>query len=127
MGQDGACLQPHSCGWGCAAAAVPGAVEATLLRTLDGPFGGLGEALIAIRWDGGAGPYCRMAWPGTVDVLTGMAPGRFAGSINKPPLPAPRWDRAAGWSMARAGMAVPRRLAGRAPPPAPNDMASSAR
>lgn len=102
MGQDGAYLLNHSYEWGCTAAAVPGAGGATLLRTLDWPFDGLGEALIVTRWDGGAGPYCSVTWPGTVGVLTGMAPGRFAGSINQPPLPAPRWGRAAGWPIARA-------------------------
>ena len=38
---------------------------------------------------GGAGEFHSVTWPGFVGVLTGMAPGRFAGSINQ----APMWRR----------------------------------
>lgn len=99
----GGYLLNHAYEWGCTTAAIerPQAREVALLRTLDWPFHGLGSALVATRWDGGAGPYVSLTWPGFVGVLTGLAPGRFAAAINQPPLPLPGWGKAIGWSAAR--------------------------
>ena len=103
MGRRGAYLLNHSYEWGCTTAAVPDPVMGgcTLLRTLDWPFDGLGEALVVTRWPGPAGLYLSVTWPGSVGVLTACAPGRFAAAINQPPLPLPRWGRAIGWPAAR--------------------------
>ena len=107
MGRGGAFLLNHSYEWGCTSGAVPDPAlgGATLLRTLDWPFDGLGRALIVTRWDGGAGPYASVTWPGVVGVLTGLAPGRFAAAINQPPLPLAQWGRAVGWPAARVRVA----------------------
>ncbi len=60
-----------------------------LVRTLDWPFPGLGRHVEVARMAGSAGDYYSVTWPGFVGVLTGMAPGRFAASINQ----APMWRR----------------------------------
>lgn len=103
MSARGAFLLNYSYEWGCTAAAAddPRLGGATLLRTLDWPFDGLGRALVVTRQDSAAGRYLSITWPGFVGVLTGLAPGRFAAAINQPPLPLPRWGRGAGWLAAR--------------------------
>ncbi len=112
MGQGGAFLLNHSYEWGCSSGAAADLAEGgnTLLRTLDWPFHGLGRALVVTRWDGGAGRYVSVTWPGVVGVLTGLAPGRFAAAINQPPLPLPRWGKAVGWPAARVKVAGSRAM-----------------
>jgi hypothetical protein len=112
MGRRGAFLLNHSYEWGCTSGAVadPAQGGTTLLRTLDWPFDGLGRTLVVTRWDGGAGGYFSVTWPGLVGVLTGLAPGRFAIAINQPPLPLPGWGRAVGWPAARVRVARSRAL-----------------
>lgn len=112
MGRRGAFLLNHSYEWGCTSGVPADAVLGghTLQRTLDWPFDGLGRALVVTRWDGGAGAYCSVTWPGVVGVLTGSAPGRFAAAINQPPLPAPRWGKAIGWPVARVRVARSRAM-----------------
>jgi hypothetical protein len=56
-----------------------------LMRTLDWPLHGMGEALTLTRHDSAAGAWWQATWPGFVGVLTGLAPGRFAASYNQPP------------------------------------------
>ncbi len=75
--------------WGCTSLArdddaITGAPW--LVRTLDWPFPGLGRHIEIARMAGRAGEYFSATWPGFVGVLTGMAPGRFAASINQAPL-----------------------------------------
>lgn len=103
IGRHGAYLLNHSYEWGCTTGAAPDAAEGgtTLLRTLDWPFDGLGQALIVLRQQGTVGAYLNVTWPGFAGVLTGLAPGRFAAAINQPPLPLPGWGRAIGWLAAR--------------------------
>lgn len=74
--------------WGCTALAAPapGGASARLLRTLDWPFDGLGRRVQLLRQRGPAGDFAHLSWPGAVGVLTGLAPGRFAASINQPPI-----------------------------------------
>jgi peptidoglycan/xylan/chitin deacetylase (PgdA/CDA1 family) len=74
--------------WGCTAYARE-ADAPWLVRTLDWPFPGLGRHVEIARMAGQAGEYYSVTWPGFVGVLTGMAPGRFAASINQ----APMWRR----------------------------------
>ncbi len=106
----GAYLLNHSYEWGCTSGALESERGPVLLRTLDWPFDGLGRALVVTRWDGGAGPYLSVTWPGVVGVITGSAPGRFAAAINQPPLPLPGWGRAIGWPAARVRVARSRAL-----------------
>lgn len=112
VGRTGAYLMNYSYEWGCTAGAVDDDALGgpTLLRTLDWPFDGLGRNLVATEWDGGAGRYVSLCWPGFVGVLTGCAPGRFAASINQPPLPAPGFGRAVGWPLARLNVARSRAI-----------------
>ncbi len=97
IGGPGAFLLNYSYEWGCTTGAAPDGDGATLMRTLDWPFDGLGRALVVVRQQGMAGPYLNVTWPGYAGVLTGLAPGRFAAAINQPPLPLPRLGKAAGW------------------------------
>ncbi|MEI9987808.1 MAG: hypothetical protein WDN69_34605 [Aliidongia sp.] len=103
LGGPGAFLLNYSYEWGCTTGAAddPALGGATLLRTLDWPFDGLGRALMVVRQNAAAGRYLSVTWPGYVGVLTGLAPGRFAAAINQPPLPLPSWGRAIGWLAAR--------------------------
>lgn len=73
--------------WGCTtlAAPAPDGRSARLLRTLDWDFDGLGRFVEVIRQRGPAGEFFNVSWPGAIGVLTAMAPGRFAASINKGP------------------------------------------
>ena len=74
--------------WGCTARARDDDAP-WLVRTLDWPFPGLGRHVEVARMAGSAGEFYSATWPGFVGVLTGMAPGRFAASINQ----APMWRR----------------------------------
>jgi len=74
--------------WGCTARARDDDAP-WLVRTLDWPFPGLGRHVEVARMAGPAGEFYSVTWPGFVGVLTGMAPGRFAASINQ----APMWRR----------------------------------
>ena len=72
--------------WGCTTLARDEEGEPWLARTLDWPFPGLGRHVeIAHKW-GAAGEFYNVTWPGYVGMLTAMAPGRFAASINQAPL-----------------------------------------
>ncbi len=102
IGRRGAYLLNYSYQWGCTSGALPeSGGGAVLLRTLDWPFDGLGEALLLTRHMTANGPVLSATWPGYAGILTGMAPGRFAAAINQPPLPAAKLGRAAGWLIAR--------------------------
>jgi len=55
-------------------------------RSLDWPFHGLGRC-VEIAWQSGpAGSFHNVTWPGSVGVLSAMAPGRFAAVINAAPM-----------------------------------------
>ena len=81
--------------WGCTSLARDDDAP-WLVRTLDWPFPGLGRHVEIARMAGRAGEYYSVTWPGFVGVLTGMAPGRFAASINQAPL----------WRRTRASVAA---------------------
>jgi hypothetical protein len=73
--------------WACTVAArVPGTSAPVLVRTLDWPFAGLGRHVAVARQAGPAGEFWNVTWPGAVGVLTAMAPGRFAATINQAPV-----------------------------------------
>ncbi len=58
-----------------------------MLRTLDWPLEGLGRHVAVARFEGAAGPYFNITWPGFVGVITAMAPGRFSAALNQAPMP----------------------------------------
>jgi hypothetical protein len=72
--------------WGCTVAACHSGDAPLLLRTLDWPFSGLGRHATVARQTGPAGEFWNVTWPGAVGVLTAVAPGRFAATINQAPL-----------------------------------------
>ena len=72
--------------FGCTALADDAAQGPRLRRTLDWPFPGLGRLVEVRRQRGAAGEFLNVTWPGFVGVLTAVAPGRFAASINQAPM-----------------------------------------
>lgn len=72
--------------FGCTALADETALGPRLRRTLDWPFPGLGRLVEVRRQRGAAGEFLNITWPGFVGVLTAVAPGRFAASINQAPM-----------------------------------------
>jgi hypothetical protein len=71
---------------GCTALADDSASGPVLRRTLDWPFPGLGALVEVARQRGRAGEFLNVTWPGFAGVLTAVAPGRFAASINQAPM-----------------------------------------
>ncbi|MCB1510658.1 MAG: hypothetical protein KDJ36_07120 [Hyphomicrobiaceae bacterium] len=88
VGLPGVHLLNASYEWGCTALASHDAQrkQAMLLRSLDWGFHGLGRYVELARQTGTAGEYLNVTWPGSVGVLTAMAPGRFAASVNQAPM-----------------------------------------
>jgi len=72
--------------FGCTALADETVDGPRLRRTLDWPFPDLGRLVEVVRQRGPAGEYLNVTWPGFVGVLTAVAPGRFAASINQAPM-----------------------------------------
>jgi hypothetical protein len=72
--------------WACTAASCRRSELPLLVRTLDWPFAGLGRHVTVARQVGSAGEFWNVTWPGAVGVLTAVAPGRFAATINQAPL-----------------------------------------
>ena len=75
--------------WGCTSVAREEDGAPWIARTLDWPFPGLGRYADVARFQGNAGDYFSVTWPGYAGVLTAMAPLRFAACINQ----APMWRR----------------------------------
>ena len=80
---------------GCCTAPMPSAARPwrmkadegpVLRRTLDWPFPGLGRLVEVARQRGAAGDFLSVTWPGFAGLLTAVAPGRFAASINQAPM-----------------------------------------
>ncbi|HTR87256.1 MAG TPA: hypothetical protein VMI56_22430 [Reyranella sp.] len=72
--------------FGCTALADDTPRGPRLRRTLDWPFTGLGRLVEVVRQRGPAGEFLNVTWSGFSGVLTAMAPGRFAASINQAPM-----------------------------------------
>jgi hypothetical protein len=85
-GAPGVFLVNTSYEWGCTVAVCRGAAAPRLLRTLDWPFVGLGRKVVVAHQRGPAGDFWNVTWPGAAGVLTALAPGRFAATINQAPL-----------------------------------------
>ena len=72
--------------WACTVATPQRDGAPMLVRTLDWTFPGLGRGVTVARQRGPAGEFWNVTWPGAVGVLTAVAPGRFAATINQAPL-----------------------------------------
>jgi hypothetical protein len=94
LGRPGVWLLHGAYAFGCTALADEGPDGPVLRRTLDWPFPGLGRLVEVVRQRGPAGDFLNVTWPGFAGVLTAVAPGRFAASINQAPM---RWRTKAGW------------------------------
>jgi hypothetical protein len=84
--------------WGCTTALRPNGKEdprPNFLRTLDWSAPGLGRLMVAARRETASGMWLNLTWPGFVGCFQGVAPQRFAASINQ----APRRTTGLGYSM----------------------------
>lgn len=86
IGRPGVWLLHGAYAFGCTALADDGPAGPVLRRTLDWPFPGLGRLVEVARQRGPAGDFLNVTWPGFAGVLTAVAPGRFAASINQAPM-----------------------------------------
>ena len=68
--------------WACTTAAV----APLMMRCLDWRLDGMGPEIVVARHRSPAGSWLNVTWPGFVDVLTALAPGRFAAALNQAPL-----------------------------------------
>ena len=86
LGRPGIWLLHGAYAFGCTALADDGPDGPVLRRTLDWPFPGLGRLVEVVHQRGPAGDFLNVTWPGFAGVLTAVAPGRFAASINQAPM-----------------------------------------
>jgi hypothetical protein len=86
LGRPGVWLLHGAYAFGCTALAEDSPDGPVLRRTLDWPFPGLGRLVEVTRQRGAAGEFLNVTWPGFAGVLTAVAPGRFAASINQAPM-----------------------------------------
>lgn len=87
LGASGAVMLNMSFEWGCTGLVDPDpAGGMRMLRVLDWRLAGLGRHVVVARVSAEAGPYYDVTWPGSVGVLTAMAPGRFSGAIHQAPM-----------------------------------------
>lgn len=81
--------------WGCSSGGISTKGAPDIMRVLDWPFPGLGDALMLVHQSHEAGEFYNATWPGLAGVYQAMAPGRFCAAINQAPM------RRYGGSMAR--------------------------
>lgn len=89
LGRPGAYFFNVSYEWGCTSSAGPSpdGLSAQLRRVLDWPNKGLGRTVVAAHIAGrDAGDWLTLTWPGYTGVLQGVAPGRFAATLNQAPM-----------------------------------------
>ncbi len=86
LGRPGIWLLHGAYAFSCTALADESPEGPVLRRTLDWPFPGLGRLVEVTRQRGEAGEFLSATWPGFAGVLTAVAPGRFAASINQAPM-----------------------------------------
>jgi hypothetical protein len=120
LGRPGIWLLHGAYAFGCTALADDGPDGPVLRRTLDWPFPGLGRLVEVVRQRGPAGDFLNVTWPGFAGVLTAVAPGRFAASINQAPMRRRTHGRLAAvarlWAERRRGLLLQRTSAPRALP-----------
>jgi hypothetical protein len=80
-------LYPVYLPMGCTAAAfdLPEAGGPVLVRNLDWPQLQVGRQSLLYHFKGPAGPFTAVSWPSYLGVVSGLAPGRFAATINHIP------------------------------------------
>lgn len=84
--QPGAWLINLNFEWGCTVGIVRNAAkQVCMIRAMDWPTPGLGKLLMAVRRVAPAGSYLSLTWAGFAGCIQGVAPGRFAASINAAP------------------------------------------
>jgi hypothetical protein len=83
--------------WGCTSAIYTNDSGPTLTRVLDWPFPQLGESVIVTHQKGAAGEFYNVTWPGLSGMFQGMAPGRFAATLNQAPMQRHRLTYAGDW------------------------------
>jgi hypothetical protein len=72
--------------WGCTSSVYTQNETPILTRVLDWPFPQLGENVVVAHQSGHAGDFYNVTWPGISGMFQGMAPGRFAASLNQAPM-----------------------------------------
>lgn len=72
--------------WACTSGAYLVGGRVRLLRVLDWPFPALGEHVVVAQQKAAAGEFYNITWPGLSGMFQGLAPGRFAASINLAPM-----------------------------------------
>jgi hypothetical protein len=87
--------------WGCTSGAFNRDGAVTLLRVLDWPFPDLGKHVMVIHQEGAAGEFYNVGWPGLSGMLNGMAPGRFAATLNQAPMRRHGWLMPIDWALNR--------------------------
>ncbi len=98
VGVSGTWMLNFSYEWGCTSAVVAEPDGAPrLLRTMDWQMPSLGRTLLAVRNRGAAGSWLNLTWPGFVGTIQGLAPGRFAASLNQAPDPDSGCGRLGDW------------------------------
>jgi hypothetical protein len=100
MGRPGGYALNLSYEWACTCGVRPG----FLARTLDWRLNGLGRNAVIATFQGQAGSWTSVTWPGFAGVVTGLAKGRFAAAINQAPLPRARLTYASDWLQARVAL-----------------------
>ena len=72
--------------WGCTSGVFRTGPSVSMLRVLDWPFPQLGRHIMVVLQNGKAGDFFNLTWPAVSGVFTGMAPGRFAATVNLAPM-----------------------------------------
>ena len=105
-GHPGAYMLNLSYEWLCTTGVAPDPEGrgSRMLRTLDWPLEGLGRHVVVARFEGAAGPYFNITWPGFVGVITAMAPGRFSAALNQAPMQRKSRLWFSDWVRARLGV-----------------------
>lgn len=63
-------------------------------RNMDWPLVGIGPHSVEINYEGAAGPFSTLGWPGYIGALSGIGPKRFSATINQAPkggIPSLQW------------------------------------
>jgi hypothetical protein len=87
--------------WGCTSAVYAKEDGPTLTRVLDWMFPKLGEKIMVAHQNGKAGDFYNVTWPAVSGMFHGMAPGRFAASLNQAPMRRHRLTYIGDWAANR--------------------------
>lgn len=87
--------------WGCTTGVYARDAGPVLTRVLDWPFPDLGRHVVVAHQRGPAGDFYNATWPGVCGMFQGMAPGRFAATINQAPMRRHRMTYAGDWAANR--------------------------